>query len=72
VAVDPKRQFKPIGIAVLTVSDTRDMGSDTSGALLVERIQAAGHCLGAHWSRTMPPRSARGSTPGSTSAWPMP
>jgi molybdopterin adenylyltransferase len=47
VAVDPARQFKPIQIAVLTVSDTRDMGSDTSGALLVERIQAAGHCLGA-------------------------
>jgi molybdenum cofactor biosynthesis protein B len=30
---------------VLTVSDTRDMGSDTSGDLLVERIQTAGHKL---------------------------
>jgi molybdopterin adenylyltransferase len=45
VAVDPARPFKPIGIAVLTVSDTRDMGSDTSGDLLVERIQTAGHKL---------------------------
>jgi molybdopterin adenylyltransferase len=45
VAVDPARTFKPINIAVLTVSDTRDMGTDTSGALLVERIQAAGHKL---------------------------
>jgi molybdopterin adenylyltransferase len=45
VAVDPARLFKPIQIAVLTVSDTRDMGSDTSGQLLVERIEAAGHKL---------------------------
>jgi molybdopterin adenylyltransferase len=46
MAVDPARAFKPIRIAVLTVSDTRDMASDTSGDLLVERIQAAGHKLG--------------------------
>jgi molybdopterin adenylyltransferase len=45
VAVDPARPFKPIQIAVLTVSDTRDMSTDTSGQLLVERIQAAGHKL---------------------------
>ena len=32
---------------MLTVSDTRDLGSDTSGALLVERIEAAGHSLAA-------------------------
>ena len=42
VAVDPARTFKPIRIAVLTVSDSRDMASDTSGALLEERIKAAG------------------------------
>jgi molybdopterin adenylyltransferase len=47
VAVDPARQFKPIQIAVLTVSDTRDMSTDTSGALLAERILAAGHRLAA-------------------------
>lgn len=45
MAVDPTRPFKPVKIAVLTVSDTRDMNTDTSGALLVERIQAAGHQL---------------------------
>lgn len=47
MAVDPGRPFKPIAIAVLTVSDTRDMATDTSGALLVERIEAAGHKLAA-------------------------
>jgi molybdopterin adenylyltransferase len=47
MAVDPARQFRPINIAVLTVSDTRDMTSDTSGALLEERIKAAGHRLAA-------------------------
>jgi molybdenum cofactor biosynthesis protein B len=37
----------PIRIAVLTVSDTRDEDSDTSGGILVERITAAGHaCSG--------------------------
>lgn len=46
MAVDPTRAFKPIQIAVLTVSDTRDMSTDTSGALLVERVQSAGHRLG--------------------------
>ena len=47
VAVDLTRTFKPIRIAVLTVSDSRDMASDTSGALLEERIKAAGHSLAA-------------------------
>ncbi len=45
MAVDPERQFKPINIAVLTVSDTRGPEDDTSGDLLVERIKAAGHRL---------------------------
>ncbi|MCB9671008.1 MAG: molybdenum cofactor biosynthesis protein B [Alphaproteobacteria bacterium] len=35
--------FRPIGIAVLTVSDTRTPADDRSGDLLVERITAAGH-----------------------------
>ena len=47
MAVDPARPFKPIRIAVLSVSDTRDLDSDTSGALLAERIEAAGHTLAA-------------------------
>lgn len=33
----------PVRIAVLTISDTRDHDSDTSGAILAERIAAAGH-----------------------------
>jgi molybdenum cofactor biosynthesis protein B len=35
--------FLPIQIAVLTVSDTRDLETDTSGATLVARIEAKGH-----------------------------
>ncbi len=45
MAVDPERLFKPINIAVLTVSDTRGPEDDTSGDILVERIKAAGHKL---------------------------
>lgn len=37
--------FYPLNIAVLTVSDTRDETTDTSGALLAERLLAAGHTL---------------------------
>lgn len=39
--------FYPLNIAVLTVSDTRDERTDTSGALLAERLQTAGHVLAA-------------------------
>src|SRR6202008_5066230 len=39
--------FTPLAIAVLTISDSRDARSDTSGDLLAERIGAAGHRLGA-------------------------
>ena len=45
--IDPALPFKPVHIAVLTVSDTRDAESDTSGALLEERIVADGHKLAA-------------------------
>jgi molybdopterin adenylyltransferase len=37
--------FRPLNLAVLTVSDTRTLADDRSGALLVERIAAAGHRL---------------------------
>ena len=47
MAVDPARTFKPINIAVLTVSDTRTLADDTSGTLLCDRVQAAGHRLAA-------------------------
>lgn len=38
--------FKPIRIAVLTVSDSRTEDNDTSGDILVRRLEAAGHTLG--------------------------
>lgn len=43
--IDESLQLTPVRIAVLTVSDTRDEESDTSGHLLAERIKAAGHVL---------------------------
>lgn len=39
------REFIPLSIAVLTVSDTRGEAEDRSGALLVERLGSAGHRL---------------------------
>src|SRR3546814_13042213 len=47
MAIDSSRTFKPISIAVLTISDTRTMADDTSGDILAERIKAAGHHLAA-------------------------
>ena len=38
-------EFQPLSIAVLTVSDTRTEATDTSGALLAERVETAGHRL---------------------------
>src|ERR1700751_4883773 len=43
--IDDSRQFVPLKIAVLTVSDTRNLKDDKSGALLVKRIGAAGHLV---------------------------
>lgn len=43
--VDTARPFIPLRIAVLTVSDTRDLADDRSGTVFVERIAAAGHQL---------------------------
>ncbi len=40
-----QRNFKPLNIAVLTVSDTRTEETDKSGALLVEKLVSAGHTL---------------------------
>jgi molybdenum cofactor biosynthesis protein B len=39
------RSFIPVCIAVLTVSDTRNMETDTSGDVLAGRIEEAGHRL---------------------------
>ena len=43
--LDLGRDFLPLGIAVITVSDTRDLAGDRSGDTLAERLQAAGHRL---------------------------
>ena len=43
--IDQSLTFYPLHIAVLTISDTRDEASDTSGGLLAERLRAAGHVL---------------------------
>ncbi len=47
MAIDSSRTFKPINIALLTVSDTRTSADDTSGDILAERIKTAGHKLAA-------------------------
>ena len=36
-------EFKALDIAVLTVSDSRTLAEDTSGQLLVDRLEGAGH-----------------------------
>jgi molybdopterin adenylyltransferase len=43
--IDDTRAFLPIHIGVLTISDTRTLETDTSGQILVERIQTAGHSV---------------------------
>lgn len=43
--LDLSLPFYPLGMAVLTISDTRTRETDTSGALLAERLAAAGHVL---------------------------
>lgn len=42
---DQKREFIPLSIAVLTVSDSRTAENDKSGNLLVARLESAGHVL---------------------------
>ncbi|AZS19478.1 MULTISPECIES: molybdenum cofactor biosynthesis protein B [unclassified Caulobacter] len=44
--IKPDLPFTPVRVAVLTISDTRDEASDTSGQILIERVKAAGHELG--------------------------
>jgi molybdopterin adenylyltransferase len=43
--IDENKPFVAVRIAVLTISDTRDLAQDKSGAMLAERITAAGHVL---------------------------
>lgn len=43
--IDTSREFVPVRIAVMTVSDTRTLETDRSGAYLVQSLQEAGHEL---------------------------
>ena len=43
--IDESRPFIPVGIAVLTVSDTRNLAEDKSGQTLADGITEAGHRL---------------------------
>jgi molybdopterin adenylyltransferase len=45
VPIDESIAFRPVRIAVLTVSDTRSLADDRSGDRLVERLTSAGHEL---------------------------
>jgi len=45
--IDESKQFVPLHIAVLTVSDTRSIEHDKSGATLADRIEKAGHAVAA-------------------------
>ena len=45
--IDESKQFVPLKIAVLTVSDTRSVDDDKSGATLAERVAKAGHAVAA-------------------------
>ncbi len=45
--LDPAREFLPVRIAVLTVSDSRTSADDRSGDTLVQRLTDAGHSLAA-------------------------
>ncbi len=45
--IDDTREFLPVRIAVLAVSDTRSLDEDRSGDILVKRLEDAGHKLAA-------------------------
>jgi hypothetical protein len=67
--IDETKEFVPLKIAVLTVSDTRSLEEDRSGATLAERIGQAGHAVAAMRKepdriaeRTQPTAEDRGNT----------
>lgn len=47
MGIDENRTFKPVNIALLTISDSRKAADDTSGDILADRIKVAGHQLAA-------------------------
>lgn len=63
--IDESREFIPLRIAVLTVSDSRDLSEDRSGSVLQDRLEGAGHRLAA---RTLLPDDV-GQIRAQVSAW---
>jgi molybdenum cofactor biosynthesis protein B len=45
MSIDESLTFRPVRIAVMTVSDSRTLADDKSGSTLVERLEGAGHIL---------------------------
>lgn len=45
--IDESKIFTPLRIAILTVSDTRTLETDSSGEILVDRLESRGHVLAA-------------------------
>jgi len=45
--INSQKEFKPINIAVLTISDTRNEATDKSGQILSKKIKEKGHALAA-------------------------
>ena len=43
--IDESKEFIPVRIAILTVSDSRSLEEDRSGQVLVDRLMSAGHIL---------------------------
>jgi len=59
-SIDESKNFIPLNIAVLTISDTRSAVDDKSGATLVDRLAAAGHKLAAREITTDDVEAIRG------------
>lgn len=45
IGIDESLSFKSLSIAILTVSDTRTLETDTSGEILQSRVEEAGHSV---------------------------
>ncbi|MGK7913462.1 MAG: molybdenum cofactor biosynthesis protein B [Synechococcus sp.] len=43
--IDESREFRPVNVAILTVSDTRTIADDRSGQTLVDLASQSGHCV---------------------------
>ena len=43
--IDPDKDFLPLNIAILTLSDSRSLENDISGQVLVDKLTEAGHIL---------------------------